>query len=233
MSRILADPARARRFVAFVAPPKEASVLDVWAGSGIIAWAFTYRTKEVVSLVRGGRPLAWVARRPNLVLMEADSRSFELPFPNEAFHIVTSGLPLHHIPRVREMLLEMWRVCVPGGLLAFEETVSHEQDVRARYQDRLERLRDRSHGRYFRLSELIHLLGEGGFWPRRIQVIDLQRDFNEWLAGVKVSARKVELIRRLMAGAQEADLSGLDIKVVDDTFVFTQKVAWVVAERIG
>ncbi len=232
VSRIIADPRRLRRFVRFVSPSAEAVALDVWLGPAVLARVLAPRVSRLVAVQREDPPRNW--RRPrNVELVRVAGLAPELPFPDETFDLVTCGRPFHHFPRPREVLSEMWRVCRPGGWLALEETVAHEQEVRARYQDRLERLRDRSHPRYFRLSELLHLLGEAGFLVRRLQVVDLQREFNEWLLGARPSPQKVELMRRLMTGGQEADLSGLDIRAVGDTFVFTQRLAWLVAERIA
>ncbi len=208
-------------------------MLDVWAGTGLVAWAFSLRVGEVVALVREGTPPRRLARRPNVTLCRTDPQAQELPFPEESFQVVTCGRPFHHLPRPWETLLEMWRVCRAGGILALEEAVAHEQEVRARYQDRLERLRDRSHPRYFRLSELVHMLGEAGFLVRRVQVVDLRREFHEWLRGSRPPLHRVEALRRLLSGAQEADISGLGVQAVDDTFVFTQRLAWMVAEKIS
>ena len=45
------------------------------------------------------------------------------------------------------------------------------------------------------------------------------------------SPARIEHIHRLMIGAEEADLSGLDIRPVDDTVIFTQQIASLVAEK--
>ncbi len=230
----VADPRRLRRFVSFVRPGREERVLDIWLGSGLLALAFAGRAGEVVALCRDGPPRLRrrLARRPNLVLQEWPPDALELPFSDESFDLVTCGFYFHHLPDPAAQAREMWRVCRPGGRLALEEIVAHEQEVRARYQNRLERLRDRSHPGYFRLSELVHLLGEAGFLVRRLQVLDLQREFHEWLVGARPSPQRVEMMRRLLTGAQEADLSGLELQAVEDTFVFRQRLAWLVAERL-
>jgi hypothetical protein len=114
-----------------------------------------------------------------------------------------------------------------------EDIIASEQSVRSRYQDRLERLRDRSHPGYLRLSQIIAYAGEAGLTVRKVQVQDLPREFNEWLIGGRSSPERIEHIRRLMVGAVAADLSGLRIRIVDDTVLFTQQVAWLIAEKPG
>lgn len=103
--------------------------------------------------------------------------------------------------------------------------------VRARYHNRLERLRDRSHRRCLTLSELIALLGEQGLLVRRVQVQESLRDFNEWIAATRTPPRRAGHIRRLLQGSVGRDLSGLNVQAVDDTFLFVQQVAWVLAMK--
>src|SRR3972149_4971011 len=86
-------------------------------------------------------------------------------------------------PPPRSARREMARVVRPGGRVVIEDIIASEQTVRARYQDRLERLRDRSHPGYLRLSQLIAYTGEAGLKLREVRVHDLQREFNEWLIG--------------------------------------------------
>ena len=223
VSRVIADPKRVRRLVAFVAPRRSDRVLD--AGSGVLALAFAPRVESVVALEWDIRP----RRPPNVVLEPAEAH--DVPFPDGTFDIAVCGPTLHHLTSPRGALREMARIVRPGGRVVIEDIIASEQTVRARYQDRLERLRDRSHPGYLRLSQLIAYTGEAGLRLREARVHDLPREFNEWLIGGRSSPARIEHIRRLMGGAAAADLSGLAIRTVDDTIVFTQQIAWLIAEK--
>ena len=223
VSRVIADPKRVRRLVAFVSPRRSDRVLD--AGSGVLALAFAPRVESVVALEWDIRP-----RRPANVVLEP-AEAHDAPFPDGVFDIAACGPTFHHLTSPRIALREMARVVRPGGRVVIEDIIASEQTVRARYQDRLERLRDRSHPGYLRLSQLIAYTGEAGLRLREVRVHDLQREFNEWLIGGRSSPARIEHIRRLMAGAAMADLSGLSIRPVDDTIVFTQQLAWLIAEK--
>ncbi len=223
VSRIIADRRRVRRLVAFVKPQRGDRVLDV--GTGMLASAFAPRVESVVALnwdLRGRRPA-------NVILDPADPH--ELPYPEDSFDLVVCGPSFHHLTGPRIVVRQMARVARPDGRVVVEDIIASEQPVRARYQDRLERLRDRSHPGYLRLSQVIAYFGEAGLYLRSIQVHDLPREFNEWLLGGRSSPQRIEHIHRLMVGAVEADLSGLGIRPVDDTVLFTQQIASLVAEK--
>jgi len=223
VSRVIADPKRVRRLVAFVGPRRSDRVLD--AGSGVLALAFAPRVEGVVALEWDLRP-----RRPANVVLEP-AEAADIPFPDDAFDITACGPTFHHLGSPRLALREMARVVRPGGRVVIEDIIASEQTVRARYQDRLERLRDRSHPGYLRLSQLVAYTGEAGLRLREVRVHDLQREFNEWLIGGRSSPARVEHLRRLMVGAASADLTGLEIRSLDDTLVFTQQIAWLIAEK--
>ncbi len=223
VSRVIADRRRVRRLVAFVAPRRADRVLDV--GTGMLASAFAPRVRSVVTL-------AWDLRRrrPASVILEpADPH--DLPYPDDTFDLVVCGPSFHHLTAPRIVVREMARVACPGGRVVVEDIIASEQSMRARYQDRLERLRDRSHPGYLRLSQVIAFLGVAGLRLRSLQVHDLPREFNEWLIGGRSSPERIEHIRRLMVGAVEGDLSGLSLRPVDDTVLFTQQIASLVAEK--
>ena len=223
VSRVLADSRRLRRLAAFVRPQRSDRVLDV--GTGLVASALAPRVAAVIAL-------GWELprRRPEKVALEPGD-PHDLPLPDDSFDIGACGPTFHHLTSPRAVLGEMHRVLRPGGRVVIEDIVASEQAVRARFQDRLERLRDRSHPGYLRLSQIVAYAGEAGLHLRRLQVQDLPREFNEWLIGGRSSPARIEHLRRLMVGAAAADLSGLRIRPVDDTILFTQQLAWLIAEK--
>ncbi len=223
VSKVIADPKRVRRLVTFVKPRRSDHVLDV--GTGMLASAFAPRVESVVAL-------SWETprrRSDNVTLVPADPH--KLLFPEDSFDIVVCGPSFHHLTAPRIVVKRMAFVTRPGGRVVVEDIIAAEQPVRARYQNRLERLRDRSHPGYLSLSQMITYFEEAGLKVRSIQVHDLLREFNEWLLGGRSSPARIEHIRRLMIGAVEADLSSLQIRPVDDTVLFTQQIASIVAEK--
>lgn len=74
-----------------------------------------------------------------------------LPFPDAAFDIVASSAAFHHFEQPAKVLAEMQRVCRPGGRVVVLD-VTPEPGKTAAY-DRMERLRDPSHGHAHAIAE--------------------------------------------------------------------------------
>ncbi|HET8944905.1 MAG TPA: methyltransferase domain-containing protein, partial [Dehalococcoidia bacterium] len=173
---IVRRPALRSRFVRFSGAGPEDNVLDVGTGAGFGAFAFARRTAAVTAV--DWRPdLLDIARReavrrevPNVTFME--SAPEDLPFPAGTFDVVASAAALHHFADPANALSEMARVCNDGGVIALEDVIASEQAVRARYHNRMERLRDRSHERLLPLSEVVALVGQAGLGLRRVEVQD-------------------------------------------------------------
>jgi len=228
-------PVLRSRFARFAGVQPGHRVLDVGTGPGYNAFAFARRGArvEAIDWRREFVPLAGreVIRRRLRTVQVIEADPVALPFPGRSFDIVTCAAVLHHLPSPLPALQEMDRVCRIGGHLAIEEVVASEQPVRARYHNRMERLRDRSHQRLLSLSELTGALAAAGLTVRRIEVQDSVREFNEWVGVTRPPVRRSEHIRRLLQGSVEQDLSGLAVWAEDDTFLFVQQVAWILAER--
>lgn len=120
-----ADPqqqAMRRAFLADVAVPAEASVLDVGCGTGVLTRALASLTgvgrvvgvDPAPSLLAKARQLG--EHLPNVAFQEADGRA--LPFADGEFDVVVFDSTLSHVPDPEEALAEAFRVTRPGGALA-------------------------------------------------------------------------------------------------------------------
>lgn len=74
-----------------------------------------------------------------------------LPFPDGTFSLVTSSAAFHHFADPAKVLLEMARVCRPGGRVVVMD-VTPEAGKAVAY-DRMERMRDPSHGHAHSIEE--------------------------------------------------------------------------------
>lgn len=83
-----------------------------------------------------------------------------LPFPDAGFDIVSSGAAFHHFEEPERVLAEMARVCRPGGRIVVIDVTP--EAAKAEAYDRMERMRDPSHGHAHSVTELRILGGELG-----------------------------------------------------------------------
>jgi ubiquinone/menaquinone biosynthesis C-methylase UbiE len=120
-----ADPqqqAMRRAFLAEVAFPAQARVLEVGCGTGVLTrrlarWPGVGEVVGVdpaVALLNRARELA--ADVPNISFREADGRS--LPFEEASFDVVVFDSTLSHVPCPESALAEAFRVLRPHGWLA-------------------------------------------------------------------------------------------------------------------
>jgi ubiquinone/menaquinone biosynthesis C-methylase UbiE len=78
-----------------------------------------------------------------------------LPFPDGTFSLVTCSAAFHHFERPADILGEMARVCRPGGRVVVSD-VTPDADKAAAY-DRMEQMRDPSHGHAHPVAELVEM----------------------------------------------------------------------------
>jgi ubiquinone/menaquinone biosynthesis C-methylase UbiE len=85
--------------------------------------------------------------------MQGDATA--IPFPDDAFSLVTSSAAFHHFADPAKVLSEMKRVCRPGGRVVVIDVTPEPGKTEA--YDRMERMRDPSHGHAHSVDELAAL----------------------------------------------------------------------------
>ena len=126
-----------RRLASSVNVPAGARVLDLACGTGDIAFLMAARGARVVGLDITPGMLDLARRRPEAarsrVAFVAGDMA-DLPFPDDAFEVVTTGYGLRNVPDLRTALAEIRRVLAPGGLmLSLDFNRPSNRPVRAVY----------------------------------------------------------------------------------------------------
>ncbi len=130
-----------KQAVRIVAPEGSAPILDVCTGTGDLAiayWKKARGTARVVGtdfthemLTRARQKAARINAAPvaqtGLELLEADT--LQLPFPDDCFQIVSVAFGLRNVSDTLGGLIEMTRVCRPGGRVAVLEFSAPTQPV--------------------------------------------------------------------------------------------------------
>lgn len=153
----ISDPESLDRIVALAGATSADVVLDVGCGPGIVVAAYARVARRVtgIDLTPAMLDQARLRQRQrsltNVQWVQGDM--LRLPFPDACFSIVNSRFALHHCPQPLPMLLEMRRVCRPGGRVVVTEAAPAPAKVAA--YNAAEKLRDPSHERAFSLAELV------------------------------------------------------------------------------
>lgn len=151
------DRRAALRALVGVRPDDE--LLDVACGPGSIALDLAPHVARVTGLDLTPAMLdqarAAQARRgvTNAEWLVGDAAA--LPFPDASFSLVSSGAAFHHFEEPGRVLAEMARVCRPGGRIVVIDVTPEAGKTDA--YDRMEKLRDPSHGHAHSLAELYAL----------------------------------------------------------------------------
>jgi len=161
-------------------------VLDVATGGGHTAAALAERCRLVVasdltpSMLREARVLAAEHRAANIACVAADAEA--IPFRDGAFDRVTCRIAPHHFPDVRTALTEMARVTSPGGRIGIIDSVVPGEPSLDAFLNGIERVRDPSHVRSYRVEEWLELLSGAGLLLLQTASLWKTHSFPEWVA---------------------------------------------------
>ena len=135
--------------VDFAQPRGTEKVLDIATGTGFTAFAMAPRVSQVIAtdltpaMLDQAKALAQARGLRNIDFQVAAAES--LPFEAESFDLVTCRIAPHHFRDVLQFLAEVYRVLRPAGLFCMVDSVCAESERLIQWQNRVEKMRDRSH----------------------------------------------------------------------------------------
>lgn len=190
-------------------------VLDVGCGAGHTALAFAPHAAQVVALDMTEEMLAEAARLAATrgLANVAFQRGFaeELPFPDDAFDIVTSRFCAHHYADPVRATSEVARVLRAGGRYLLVDCVALENPVQDTYLQALEVLRDPSHVRDYSKSQWLAMFAAAGFEATPVAQWKLRLEFEPWLTRIGTPRSLAEGIRSLMDAAPREVREALEL----------------------
>ena len=215
--------------VAMAAPQSTDRVLDIATGAGHTALAFAPHVHEVVAYDLTDAMLAETTKNAtergltNVVTRRGPAET--LAFADSSFDIVTVRLASHHFADNAAAVREMARVAKPGGRVVVVDNYAPEDESLDAQLHNIEKLRDASHVRTYRLSEWRKLLRSAGITIQR-EVTDSYSEnargmkFDDWVRRSKTPPERVAELRRIFAEASPAFRELLSMQRDDDGFWF-------------
>jgi ubiquinone/menaquinone biosynthesis C-methylase UbiE len=161
-------------------------VLDVATGGGHTAVAIARVTGRVVAsdltprMLRETSTLAAEAGARNIVYAAADAEA--LPFADAVFDRITCRIAPHHFPDVRAAVAEIARVVRPGGRIGIIDSVVPGDPALDAFLNGIEKVRDPSHVRSYRVEEWLDFLGGAGLTLLQAASMWKTHGFAEWVA---------------------------------------------------
>ncbi|WP_018658156.1 class I SAM-dependent methyltransferase [Actinomadura flavalba] len=187
------------RLVRFAAPELDLDdvVLEVAAGTGLVARAIAPRVRHVTALDLTPAMLAQGKRDTdragltNVTFTHGDAAA--LPFVDASFTLVVTRFSTHQVGDPGAMLAEMARVGRPGAALIVADIV--RPDGLDGDPDRIERLRDPSHGALLTEARLRELIEAAGAEVKRAERFEFVRPLEPWLAMARTSEENAARVR--------------------------------------
>ncbi|MDB5725562.1 MAG: ycgJ 1 [Novosphingobium sp.] len=137
----------------------EDEMLDVACGPGRITLDFAPHVRSVTGLdltpgmLAQARSALAASGNANVTFVEGNAAA--MPFADGAFSVVICSAAFHHFEAPAQVLAEMVRVCRPGGRVVVSDVTP--ADGKTGEYDRMELLRDPSHGHAHSVGELVEL----------------------------------------------------------------------------
>jgi ubiquinone/menaquinone biosynthesis C-methylase UbiE len=212
---------------------KNHRILDIATGSGFLALEYAKKGNFVVGcditreMLLHAREKKKTLGLDDLDLLLSDVES--LPFPDQAFDIVSCRFAFHHFPNPEKALREMKRVCRESIVLV--DGVSSEEHEKSLFHNEIEKMRDPSHVRINALSEIKRMFVDVGAKIKDISHWDIPQDFEDWIKRAGTDEIKTDTIRRLIMESLADDSTGLRVRLENgrlgfayDTIILIAKV---------
>lgn len=182
---------------------KEAAVLDLNCGTGLISRNIAPQCKKVVGTDISRHLLNFAKGRPipeNVEFHRAEAS--DLPFPDSSFDVVFSRHSFTHFIHRAEVLDEMRRVCKPGGFIGLMERILPDEldEETAIRMEFLEGVRDPSHVYFMTAPEMLEMFKENNIEVTLKEVHTCAEPYEDYLSLTNVNQQDRAAVSQYIYG---------------------------------
>jgi len=157
---------------------------------------------------------------------------FELPFESDHFSIVNCKSSFHHFEDYGQNINEMRRCCLPGGRIAIQDIVAHENQIINDYFERMENLIDISHNKTLSIDFIKQLFTDNNIKILRTHVVNVELNLNEYIHhAVQTQKIEKEIVDLIDFGINDPDISNYFTKQEGEWY-FKRNVLLILGEKI-
>ena len=211
----------------------EDSVLDVACGPGMVACEFAKHSNRVTGIDITPAMIEQAAKRQEEQKLDNlewhVGNAVPLPYADNTFSLVLTRYSFHHLLKPEEALLEMIRVCRPGGRVMVAD-VAVESSKSDAY-DKLEILRDPSHTHAMTKDEFAALFLTSGLTDCRQSAYGVDIELETQLKASFPKPGDEEVIRKMVTDDVEVDAIGINARKTDGKIVYTVPIAVYVGRK--
>ncbi|MFE4589267.1 methyltransferase domain-containing protein [Streptomyces laurentii] len=193
----LTDDGLLARHAALCDVPKDARMLDVCCGSGVVGGAFKDRVGESIGLDLTPEMVALASTRLDRV---DQGTVYDLPYEDASFDLVVTREVLHLLPQPERPLSEIFRVLRPGGQFIVGQIVPYA-DEDAYWMYRVFKKKQPLLHQMFSEREFRELLLGAGFGGLEMREYLLWESIDRWIDTHETSPSHRREIQRLFREA--------------------------------
>ena len=211
------------------------TVLDVACGPGIVACAFARAAKQVTgidltpAMIERARALQEKEKLSNLEWKIGDV--LPLSYGDATFSIAVTRFSFHHFLNPEAVLHEMIRVTAPGGRVLVADVYTSEDSVQSEAYNRMEKLRDPSHVRALKLSELQGILQNGGLQNIGTEFFKLEMEMEQQLSASFPNPGDDKVLRQIFRDDLKSQTLGMETRLKEGNIYFSYPIAVITGSK--
>ncbi|HXO37554.1 MAG TPA: methyltransferase domain-containing protein [Candidatus Acidoferrum sp.] len=223
------------RIVQWAVTSPDDTVLDVACGPGLLVCAFARVAQHATgidmtpAMLEQARKTQQEQGLKNISWLPGDV--YSLPFPSEHFSIVSSRFAFHHLQDPMGALMEMKRVCKPGGRIVVADMAPLPEKAAA--LNAAELLRDPSHVRALPVGELIGLFEQAGLGAPQITSYRMEGELEDLISRSFPNEGDANRLRTIFAHSITDDALDLNTRQENGKIYYSFPVAVLVARKIN